>query len=139
MEPPRRIAINSPSGLIAMAQPSRSNVSSRMTSPLGSVRTTTSESSPRTGLGMLAGTSPSIAASFFGSEIAFQANTDILWTVASNGVGAGIGLGMMSGTSPSITAGGHAFHMAGTGGAARLGTRDESRICCPRDSTAVAT
>ncbi len=56
------------------------------------------------GLGMAAGTSPSITALTTGGyEIAFQANTTDLWTTGSAG-GGDLHLGMMPGTSPSITA-----------------------------------
>jgi len=56
------------------------------------------------GLGMMRGTSPSIAALPGGGyEIAFQANTGSLWTTGSAGT-ANWGLGMMAGSSPSITA-----------------------------------
>lgn len=55
-------------------------------------------------LGMMAGTSPSVAPlSGFASdhEIAFQANTSSLWTTGAFGQG-DMRLGMMPGTSPSI-------------------------------------
>ena len=54
------------------------------------------------GLGMAAGTSPSITELDGGGfEIAFQANTGSLWTVGSAGQ-RNWGLGMKAGTSPSI-------------------------------------
>ena len=57
-----------------------------------------------TGLGMAAGTSPSITTVNLTSyEMAFQANTSALWITGSLGTGS-LGLGMMPGTSPSITA-----------------------------------
>jgi hypothetical protein len=56
------------------------------------------------GLGMMPGTSPSIAAMPGGGyEVAFQANTGNLWVTGSAGTG-DLGLGMRSGTSPSIAA-----------------------------------
>jgi hypothetical protein len=70
--------------------------------------------SPSTGgvplkLGMMAGTSPSIAYRNKGStvdyEIAFQANTGELWSYNSNGGGYSHEFGMASGASPSIAAG----------------------------------
>jgi hypothetical protein len=57
-----------------------------------------------TGLGMRAGTNPSVnpsAISGSNHQIAFQANTRALWTVAAGGV-SNTGLGMAAGTSPSI-------------------------------------
>ena len=60
-----------------------------------------------TGLGMMAGTSPSITALPTGGYlVAFQANTGDLWVVGSGGAsGPGnTAQGMASGTSPSITA-----------------------------------
>ena len=57
-----------------------------------------------TGLGMAAGTSPSIARLAGGGfQAAFQANTGHLWVTGSAGTG-DTGLGMAAGTSPSITA-----------------------------------
>jgi hypothetical protein len=57
-----------------------------------------------TGLGMAAGTSPSITRLTTGGyQVAFQANTGRLWTTGSAGT-ADLGLGMAAGTSPSITA-----------------------------------
>ena len=54
-------------------------------------------------LGMMAGTSPSIAGLASGGyEIAFQSNTGVLWFAGTQEVNTG--LGMMAGTSPSITA-----------------------------------
>ncbi len=56
------------------------------------------------GLGMMAGTSPSVTTlTGGGTAIAFQANTTELWTAGSIGT-RGLGLGMLSGTSPAITA-----------------------------------
>ena len=55
-----------------------------------------------TGAGMMAGTSPSIAAVPGGAEIAFQANTSDLWVTGPLGT-VDTHLGMMNGTSPSIT------------------------------------
>src|SRR4051794_5365058 len=57
-----------------------------------------------TGMGMMAGTSPSVAPmSGVGSDhpIAFQANTGRLWTAGAFGPG-DTGLGMQAGASPSI-------------------------------------
>ena len=63
------------------------------------------------GLGMLAGTSPAIAANGSWYDIAFQANSTDLYTyTSSSGVGHDLGLGMAGGTSPSITP------LAGVGG-----------------------
>ena len=64
--------------------------------------------SPSTGgdnlnLGMMAGTSPSIAAVPGGYEIAFQSNTGSLYAVGDDG-SSNLNLGMMAGTSPSIAA-----------------------------------
>ncbi len=55
------------------------------------------------GMGMMAGTSPSVAASAADAnhEIAFQANTGYLWTTGAGGQGPSP-FGMMAGTSPSI-------------------------------------
>jgi Papain family cysteine protease len=53
------------------------------------------------GLGMRAGTSPSIAVTPGGDTIAFQANTGNLWTTGPDGTH-DHGLGMMAGTSPSL-------------------------------------
>ena len=39
-----------------------------------------------------------------GDDIAFQANTKILWTASGPGTGQSLGLGMKAGTSPAITA-----------------------------------
>jgi hypothetical protein len=51
----------------------------------------------------VAGTSPGITALTNGSyEVAFQANTDSLWTVGTDNHGSW-NLGMMAGTSPGIT------------------------------------
>ena len=56
------------------------------------------------GLGMMAGTSPSIVnLANGGYEVAFQANTGNLWTAGSAGT-RDWGLGMMAGSSPAITA-----------------------------------
>ena len=52
-------------------------------------------------LGMMKGTSPSIAAVSGGYEIAFQANTGNLWAVGAAGSG-DLKLGMMAGSSPTI-------------------------------------
>jgi hypothetical protein len=56
-------------------------------------------------LGMAADTSPSITGLANGSyEVAFQANTGSLWTLASGASGGrNLSLGMMAGTSPSLT------------------------------------
>jgi GH25 family lysozyme M1 (1,4-beta-N-acetylmuramidase) len=54
-------------------------------------------------LGMMDGTSPSIAAVKGGFEVAFEANTTDLWTVGDAG-NRDWKLGMMPGTSPSIAA-----------------------------------
>jgi hypothetical protein len=55
-----------------------------------------------THLGMMAGTSPSVAYNGLGGvEEVFQANTGDLWIVGTNGVG-DRHLGMMAGTSPSV-------------------------------------
>ena len=57
-----------------------------------------------TGLGMMPGTSPSIAQlSTGGYEEAFQANTGVLWVTGAAGR-TNTGLSMMAGTSPSIAA-----------------------------------
>ena len=57
-----------------------------------------------TGLGMMANTSPSIAALPNGDHVvAFQANTSNLWVVGPQG-NVDTGLGMMANTSPSIAA-----------------------------------
>jgi hypothetical protein len=57
-----------------------------------------------TGLGMMAGTSPSITALAAGGfAVAFQANTEFLWTYTSANVAKNLGLGMNAGSSPSIT------------------------------------
>jgi Ca2+-binding RTX toxin-like protein len=69
-----------------------------------------------TGLGMKAGTSPSIAGGLgLGSnhEIAFQANTGYLWTTGAGG-GGRTPYGMMAGTSPSAD-GGYVAFQANTG------------------------
>jgi hypothetical protein len=56
-----------------------------------------------THLGMMAGTSPSVAAvSSLDYRIAVQANTGFLWTYSSLHGAANLGLGMKAGTSPSI-------------------------------------
>ncbi|MBV9600097.1 MAG: hypothetical protein JOZ87_25010 [Chloroflexi bacterium] len=56
------------------------------------------------GLGMMAGTSPSIAALPGGGwQAAFQANTGNLWIIGTDNRN-DMGLGMMAGTSPSIAA-----------------------------------
>src|SRR5436309_9477363 len=56
------------------------------------------------GLGMMAGTSPTIVALPGGGyEVAFQANTGNLWTVGADNHG-DWELGMMAGTSPTIVA-----------------------------------
>ena len=39
-----------------------------------------------------------------GDDIAFQANTKILWTASGPGTGQSLGLGMKAGTSPAIAA-----------------------------------
>src|SRR5204863_59012 len=54
-------------------------------------------------LGMMAGTTPSIARFGSGYEVAFQANTGNLWTVGGDNHG-DWGLGMMKRTNPSIAA-----------------------------------
>jgi hypothetical protein len=56
------------------------------------------------GLGMYAGTHPSISFTKSGPQAAFEANNSVLWTVGGLG-GGNLGLGMMPGTSPSITIG----------------------------------
>ncbi|GHI10074.1 hypothetical protein [Streptomyces cellostaticus] len=57
-----------------------------------------------TGLGMAAGTSPSITATGASSfTVAFQANTGALWTYSSATGGRSVGFGMAQGTSPSVT------------------------------------
>ncbi len=55
-----------------------------------------------TRLGMMQGTSPSLALVSGGYQTAFQANTGRLWTTGALGT-RDLGLGMMPGTSPSIT------------------------------------
>jgi N-acetylmuramoyl-L-alanine amidase len=55
-------------------------------------------------LGMMPGTSPTIAALAGGGfEVAFQANTGALWTVGS-ALNQNLNLGMKAGTSPTIAA-----------------------------------
>jgi hypothetical protein len=57
-----------------------------------------------THLGMMPGTSPSIAALPGGGwQAAFQANTGNLWVVGAKGDPGDTHLGMRPGTSPSIT------------------------------------
>ena len=78
-------------------------------------------------LGLMAGTSPSIAALAGGGfQVAFQANTGSLWTVGTAGI-RDWGLGMMGGTSPAITglAGGgfQVAFQANTGSLWTVGTR----------------
>lgn len=54
---------------------------------------------------MQPGTSPAVAVQPDGTfEVAFQANTHVLWVVDGKGVGHSTGLGMDPGSSPSITA-----------------------------------
>ena len=66
--------------------------------------TTGSYGSRDWGLGMMRGTSPSIAALRDGGyEMALQANTGSLWVAGAAGT-RDLGLGMMGGTSPSIAA-----------------------------------
>jgi hypothetical protein len=57
-----------------------------------------------TGYGMLAGTSPAITALSGGAfDVAFQANTGVLWVYSSaSGTAASLGYGMMAGTDPAI-------------------------------------
>lgn len=74
------------------------------------------ENHSNTGLGMMKGTSPAVAAN---GVVAVQANTGELWIYVPGQGGHGTGLGMASGTSPSIveTGGGNwtvAFHASGT-------------------------
>ncbi|MEO7108870.1 MAG: hypothetical protein ABI183_00415 [Polyangiaceae bacterium] len=70
----------------------------------GNLWTADSSGGHRWDLGMMQGTSPSIAALAGGGfEIAVQTNTGELWTVGDGGDRAW-GLGMMHGTSPSIAA-----------------------------------
>jgi subtilisin family serine protease len=58
-----------------------------------------------TGLRMMAGTSPAVAASRSGGyEVAFQADTGNLWTYSPDSGGANLGQLMKAGTSPAITA-----------------------------------
>jgi hypothetical protein len=72
-----------------------------------------------TGLGMMAGTSPSVDPVAIGSlpinkhQVAFQANTGNLWVIGPQSPGDG-GLGMAAGTSPSIDSFNAAFQ-ANTG------------------------
>ncbi len=55
------------------------------------------------GLGMMKGTSPSIARTPDGGfDVRFQANTTSLWMAGSRGTGP-LNLGMLVGTSPSST------------------------------------
>jgi hypothetical protein len=55
------------------------------------------------GLGMAAGTSPSVATLVNGeSAMAFQANTSTLWSRLGSGAYGNTGLGMAAGTSPSV-------------------------------------
>ena len=67
-----------------------------------------------TGMGMMAGTSPSVAPSAADAnhEIAFQANTGYLWTTGAGGQGP-TPFGMMAGTSPSISGSEIAFQANG--------------------------
>jgi len=67
----------------------------------GNLWTVGSDNHGDTKLGMMAGTSPSIAAVGGSYEVAFQANTGNLWTVGSDNHG-DWNLGMRAGTSPSI-------------------------------------
>jgi|GEM_PF-849404 len=56
-----------------------------------------------TGLGMKAGTSPAIASLSGGSfEVAFQANTGVLWLYSSKSGSTNTGDPMMAGTSPAV-------------------------------------
>ena len=64
-----------------------------------------------TGLGMMAGTSPSIDAD---GDVAFQANTGNLW-LTDSGVG-GTGVAMWAGTSPSRNDSANVAYMGKTGG-----------------------
>jgi hypothetical protein len=64
-----------------------------------------------TGLGMMAGTSPSLASTRTGPRAAFQANTGSLWIAGTDGA-IDLGLGMMASTRPSITAHGEAYLVA---------------------------
>ncbi|MDQ3369206.1 MAG: hypothetical protein M3680_27585 [Myxococcota bacterium] len=74
-------------------------------------------------LGMLPGTSPSIAALRGGGvQVAFQSNTKSLWTVGAAG-NKNWDLGLMAGTSPSITAlTGGGFQVAFQASSGRLWT-----------------
>jgi hypothetical protein len=66
-----------------------------------------------TGLGMAAGTSPALAEIAGGSyEVAFRANTGLLWTYCSCSGGQATSLGVESGTSPDITANGEGWVVA---------------------------
>jgi hypothetical protein len=66
-----------------------------------------------TGLGMAAETSPAIAEIAGGSyEVAFRANTGILWTYCSCSGAHATTLGMENGTSPDITANGEGWVVA---------------------------
>ncbi|MFJ9908954.1 hypothetical protein ACIRVK_40000 [Streptomyces sp. NPDC101152] len=57
-----------------------------------------------TGLGMAAGTSPSITATTAsGYAVAFQANNGVLWTYSSTAGGHSAGYGMAQNSSPSLT------------------------------------
>ena len=78
----------------------------------GNLWTTGAAGTADLGLGMMAGTSPSITAlSGGGYQIAFQANTGNLWTTGAAGT-ADLGLGMRAGTSPSISALGGGYQVA---------------------------
>ncbi len=74
-----------------------------------------------TNLGMMPGTSPSLAVVNGGYQVAFQANTGRLWTTGALGT-YDLGLGMAPGTSPSITAvnGGAGYQIAFQANSGRL-------------------
>ena len=77
-------------------------------------KSTTSKSTTdksTTGFGLMPGTSPSIAAVAGGYQVAFQANTGMLWTVGALGT-RDWKLALMAGTSPSIAAVAGGFQVA---------------------------
>ena len=82
------------------------------------------------GLGMMGGTSPSIATMPSGAwQAAFQANTGNLWVVGTQDDCGSMGLGMMAGTSPSIASmpsgAWEAAFQANTGNLWVIGTQDD--------------
>jgi hypothetical protein len=88
----------------------------------------TSGSQLNTTAGMMAGTSPSVAAlSGGGYEVAFQGNTGTLWLRDSSGTQINTTAGMDPGTSPSVTAlSGGGYEVAFQSNANQLWLRDSS-------------